>query len=380
MITLCVPTKNRPEFLGRLLRYYASVRYPHWIFIGDSSDSEHAASNQEHVARLGGTLQIVYRHYPGCSSCDCIERLTESVSTPYCAYVGDDDFLCAHGIERAIQFLERHAEYTAAHGRGAIFQTEGGGAYGAVTSVRRYPQAIVEAATASARLTEFFTSSYYALVYSVHRTDIWRAMFKGVGLLQGTTNSNIFKDELIAACVSVIRGKVKGLDGLYLLRHAHEAIYKHPRVYDWVTNHEWFPSYECFRARLTEELMRQDGIRAEEAEDVIRQVFWPYLARVLMSGWERWRTPTPPQVPSRIRQFLKRVPGLRRAVLGLRAMKRQWQDELSLPALLRRSSRYHEDFMSLYRVITTPPNGLPDVRVVAGRRGHVGLAEVPSHG
>ena len=94
MMTRCVPTKNRSEFLGRLLRYYASMRFPHGIVIGDSSDPEQARDNQEHVARLKGILPIEYRHYPGCSSCECLERLTEFVTTPYCAYVADDDFLC----------------------------------------------------------------------------------------------------------------------------------------------------------------------------------------------------------------------------------------------------------------------------------------------
>lgn len=61
-------------------------------------------------------------------------------------------------------------------------------------------------------------------------------------------------------------------------------------------------------------------------------------------------------------------------------MRHRWQDELSLPSLLTRSSAYHEDFMSLYRVITTSPSERPDARVSAERRGHVDLAEVSSHG
>ncbi|MBI3083503.1 MAG: hypothetical protein HYY90_03985 [Candidatus Omnitrophica bacterium] len=42
MITLCVPTYNRPAFIERLLRYYAATSSRHWIFIGASSDPNDA--------------------------------------------------------------------------------------------------------------------------------------------------------------------------------------------------------------------------------------------------------------------------------------------------------------------------------------------------
>ena len=74
-----------------------------------------------------------------------------------------------------------------------------------------------------------------------------------------------------------------------------------------------------------------------------------------MSGWQKRQAP-PPQVTPRIRALLKRVPGLRRAWRGLRAIKQRWRDEPSLPALLHPSSPYHAEFMPIYETVAQRPS------------------------
>lgn len=380
MITLCVPTKNRSAFLGRLLHYYATTGYRGVVFIGDSSDAADAMQNQQAIEPFHAQLTIRYVAYPGLSSCAAMEQMGHAIATPYCAYVADDDFLCPRGIDRCLEFLDSHPEYSAAHGEGVIFQIDSDGPYGTITNAHSYPQAVLEASSGAQRLLEFIGSGPRALLQSVHRTDTWRAMFQGVGCLAGVENINIFKDELIPSCIAAIRGRVKSLQGLSLVRHAHGAIRKHPSTYDWITHREWFPSYEFFRARVTEELVRQDGIGAEEAQRVIREIFWPYLGRSLMRSWQKQRAPTLPQGPSRMRTVLKRVPGMRRAWQGLRAIQQRWRDELSLPALLRQSSPYHGDFIPIYRVLTTRPADFLEDRETADRAGSVAVAGVSSDG
>jgi len=355
MITVCVPTKNRSAFLGRLLGYYAATGYRHWIFVGDSSDPEQAERNQALIAALQGRLKVEYRVYPGLSSCECLERLSQAVSTEYAAFVGDDDFLCTSGIERCLEFLERHPDSGAAHGKGLLFQTETDAAHGAIGTVRPYPQVVLNADAGAGRLRELLTASVGGLLYSVHRTQTWRAMFEGIGRLPGTTNTNIFKDELIAVCVSAIRNTVQELDCLYLIRHAHEAIYKHPTIYDWLTDPVWFTSFQVFRDRLVTELRTQDHLHEPDAQAAFKEVFWSYLARALMRGWQRSQRPAQAKPTSRLKVLAKRVPGLRDGWRRVRAIRQRWQEELSLPALLHPSSAYHDDFLAIYRAITMPP-------------------------
>ena len=358
MITLCVPTFNRPAFIERLLRYYAATGFRHWIFIGDSSDVEDAKRTQRAVASWEGRLQVRYEACPGLSSCAALEHLSRLVTTPYCAFLGDDDFLCPTTLDRCVEFLDANPDYGAAHGRAILFQLETAGPYGAMGTVGRYPLATLEAETGAARLKEFFTVSLHALLNAVHRVESWRAMFRGVGSMKGVMNRNLFKDELMPTCVSVIRGKVKELDGLYLMRQAHDT-YHWPHVYDWLTDPDWFPSYEIFQRRLIEELMHRDRLSAEQARVAVRDAFWPYLAHVVTSARRRERAGRRP-APSRLRTWAKRVPGLRRGWRAVRALLQRYWDADSLPALLRPSLADHADFMPFYLAVTTPPPRLVD--------------------
>lgn len=360
MLTLCVPTMNRPAFLARLLRYYADARVPYWFFIGDSSDPESAQRNQRTVASWQGTLKIRYQHSPGCSACACLEQLSLEITTPYCAFLGDDDFLCIAALEQCVAFLEGHADYGAARGMGLMFQTEDNRPHGAFGNVGYYPQAALEASTGMKRLREFFTESQYALLFAVHRTATWQAMFRGLSALPGIRNRNEFKDELIATCVSVIRGKLKALDCLCLVHQVHEDSYHFPHVYDRLTDPAWLPSYQAFHERLVEELSRQDGASAEEARTVIREVFWPYLATQVIHDWRIDTAARLTRDPSRLRWLARKLPGARRGWRALRSMAQRARDPWSLPALLHPSSPYHADFMPIYRLVTSGPLEPPE--------------------
>jgi len=355
MLTLCIPTLNRSAFIERLLRYYASLRVPYWIFIGDSSNPEEAARNQRTVAALQGTLKIRYEAAPGVSACACLERMSYAATTPYCVFLGDDDFLCPTALDRCVAFLEEHPEYGAAHGTGLMFQTEANQPHNAIGNVGYYPQAVVEAETGVGRLKEFFTTSMYTLLYSVHRTPAWQAMFRGIQLMSGTRNSNMFKDELIAVGVSVIRGKIRQLPALSLVHQVHEDSYHFPHAYDWLTDPAWFPSYQIFHARLAEELIRQDGVGTDEARAAIRGVFWPYLAAQIIGSWERDTAEQGRTDRVSLRQVLRRLPVVRRAWRAVRAAVQRTRDPWSLPALLHPTSAHHADFLPIYQIVTSRP-------------------------
>ena len=357
-VTICIPTKDRSEFLARLLRYYASTGYSHQIFVGDSSDEFHANRNQEAILSLKEVLQITYFACPGMGVGECITYLGETVSTPYCASLADDDIFCTGAIQQCLTFLEENSNYVAAHGVGISLATDRPGSYGNIYDVRRYPLAVLESNTGSQRLLDYFSSGPLTLLLSICRTSDWQAAFQGSNTLRGPGKGNIFRDELLPSSICAIRGKVKELDCLLTLRDLSAGSYRGSFVYDWITNPGWFPSYQFFRQRLIEELVRQDGISEEEAGEVIKRVLWPYLARALATYWQKYNAqPGSTRERSLLspRKLAGRIPGLRRLWHSSRQLGRSSSNDISLLALLRPSSPYHEDFMPIYRAITTPP-------------------------
>ncbi len=354
MITVCVPTKNRAPFVRRLLAYFAATRFSGHILIGDSSDAEHGAQTRAAVEAARRSLVVGYHEYPGLSSCECLEQLAARVTTPCCVFVGDDDFLCTPGVMRCVEELQRHPEYGAVHGTGIILHLDRPGPHGTIIGLSRYPQAILHPTTGAGRLRKVLLPDGGAVFYAVHRTEHWRAMFAGVSQMAGTTNRNLFKDELMATCVSAIRGRIVEINDLSLVRQSHDGIYRHPVLYDWVTDDPWLPSFRVFQARLVEELARQDGLSTDDAAAVVREMFWRFLAEIFFKEWHRtYEKPRIATAPSRVRAALKRLPGLRSLKQRVMATVQRRRDPLSLPALLDPSSPHHRAFLPIYQAVTT---------------------------
>lgn len=359
-LTVCIPTKDRHGFLGRLLGYYAATGCRHWIFLGDSSGPDGFERNAALVAAFQNRLRIRHVAYPGLSACAAHEQLTRLLTTPYFVCLGDDDLLCPRGLDRCMAFLDAHPEYGAAHGVGLLISCVEPGAHGRIAHVGPYRQATLEASTGAQRFREFMSPGPYTLLFSVHRTRDAQAMFDGLGALEGASGANIFKDELIAASVSAVRNRVKALDGLYLIRFVHGGIFQRSvtYVYDWLTSPAWFPSYQRFVHRLTEELRQADGLSAAAAADVIREAFLPVLARGLAMDWRRGdnRQARAAGLAPRLRALARLVPGMRALRQGWQA-RQAWRQRhaLSLSVLLDPRSPYYEDFQAVHRAITEIP-------------------------
>lgn len=351
MITLLIPTMNRSDFLIRLLRYYRDIGFQGRICVGDSSEEIHTTRTRREIGALNGKLNIFYREYPGLDNNECAGDLLESVSTPYAVLLSDDDFLVPGSLERCAMFLESHPEYSAAHGLAGTFSLKSSGAYGAFQWVESYWQRPIEGENGMQRLLDHL-GNYSVTLFSVHRTDQMRAMYRNVSPVSDQAFA-----EMLLCSLSVIQGKVRELDCLYLVRQAHDRMYSRSGlsdVYDWITNPDWLLSYQIFRDCLAGELARQDGISVEEAREVVKQAFWSCLAQSLTKKWHGRYTPN-----SRLREAARRVPGLRRIWRKVRSFIPGKENEMTLSALLRSSSPYHADFVPIYWAITTPPAELP---------------------
>ena len=351
MSTLLIPTMNRSDFLIRLLRYYSGLGFAGNMCIGDSSNPEHVERAKRFIETLQGSLNIDYKEYPHLNGPECVEELLNFVSTPYAVWVADDDFLVPSALERCVRFLDNHQDYSAAHGVAVVITARSSGAHGPVVSAGHYKQPVAEGGSASQRLLDHL-GSYSSTLFSVHRVESFREMYRDISSIKDWA----FAGEILQCCLSVIQGKIKELDCLYMVRQVHSQRYLFPDVYDWVTGPHWLPSYEVCRDRVAEELVRQDGISMEAARDVVKQAFWSYLSRALTKKWGGQYGRNNLGLRGRARSLARGVPPLRQTWLQLRSFVPSEKYKLSLPALLRPTSRYHSDFMPIYRAVSNVPN------------------------
>ncbi|MBI4333153.1 MAG: TIGR00180 family glycosyltransferase [Chloroflexi bacterium] len=360
-ITICIPTKNRADFLRRLLQYFAGANCQHRIYIADSSDGGHLDETKKTVGSLGGRLSIRHFECPGLSVVAALDHVNQFIATPYAAVCADDDFLAVNGVDRCVHFLENNPDFGAAHGIGILTYADRPGPRGNIGWAGHYRQAVTDAGSGSRRLQDYFAGGPLALLFSVHRAQDWRDIYRET-VAQPWARQGFSFDELVTSSISVIRGKVKELDCLYLVRFGHDRINPQVHGYDWFTSPDWFAGFEALRTRAVAELMRKDGIGKEQAEEAFKQAIVPYLARMFSRG-----LPAPrPGVFARLKRIAARIPGVIPAHELMGSPFSAKEEKNLLPSFLKPSSPYHEDFMPIYRAITTPQPepGKPEVAKV----------------
>ena len=271
-VAIVIPTIHRSDFIIQQLRYYAAAEAPPALYIGDSSiEGNHAERIRHAIDEVHGRLEVHYFHYPRQRNAVCMRNLLHEVTQPFAAYIADDDYFVPAAVREAAQFLESHPDYESAHGLGVVatVRADGGPDWIRITP---YPQCAVEDTTAAGRLLRFM-AGYFPSYFSVHRTAGFRQAFAAIDIVE----ENSFA-ELYPCCMSIVRGRAKQLDRLYLVRQHHATRLKVPDVYDWMREPLWLPSMNIFHQALVDEIVGRDGLTAAEADAVVKQAFCRYLA------------------------------------------------------------------------------------------------------
>ncbi len=344
MISLIIPTMNRSGFLARQLRYYQDVGFQGYLCIGDSSNTEHLEPTKKAIERYKHKLKIIYREYPELNDSECLQQLIELAPTTYIAFTADDDYLVPAALEKCALFLEDHPDYSSAHGLGVALTLDSDGIYGEIALINRYPQPQTEEDTATQRLLNHL-SNYTVTLFSVHRSESWREMYKDITLLTDKRFT-----ELLPCCLSIIEGKAKELDCFYLVRQGHPQRYFLPGKAEWVANPNYLPSYQVFCDCLSRALAQRDGLSLDEAERIVEQAFHLYLSNTFIEPWQnRFGI-------QRLLQTARVIPGARQVWRGSRRILRKLnligRDEILPSELLAPLSHYRADFAPVYRSIT----------------------------
>ncbi len=342
-VAIVIPTwKNRASLWLRQATYYANVGHTETVYVGDSSEYDEPEQLMEAVGRLASRANINYTRLPGLGDTEAISALLHSAGEPYAAFCGDDDFLVPTSLRKCAEFLERNKEYSTVHGLGAMCIVEPNGSFDRVRAVGRYAIRSSVQSNASERLKDYL-ASYFVTLFSVHRTQEFRS-----DIDQALAIPDRHFRELLPGCLSVVRGKVKLLDCLYLLRTEHDLRFSPVDRMDWVAGSDWARSYGIFRDVLADAVAQEDGLSRDESREIVKQAFWPYLSQTLSKGFPVAN----PKPVERFKQIFRAAPGAMTAWRSMRPFLPGGRGQLTLNSLMRPASPYHQDFMPIYQVIT----------------------------
>lgn len=114
-LTLVIATKNRPQNLAAVLKYYESTKFVYRILIADESDLKFKKLNLETLKSVTN-LDIKYYDSGFKGIFDSYLFLLANVDSDYVINSGDDDFFNIQTINKCIDFLSTHPEYVSAGG------------------------------------------------------------------------------------------------------------------------------------------------------------------------------------------------------------------------------------------------------------------------
>ena len=123
-ITLVIPTYRRRPFLARLAHFYRE--YPIQLIIVDGTEGDPWAEAKQAAPNFR------YFHLPGESIFKRVNLAMQKVKTPFCAWLGDDEFQLPSGLAYSADILAHKTSAVAAIGLCVGFNMTKHGASGGI--------------------------------------------------------------------------------------------------------------------------------------------------------------------------------------------------------------------------------------------------------
>src|SRR3989344_5246541 len=172
-VAIVITTRNRSDFLIRLLNYYHLNNCPHTIYIGDASTKDHQEQTLDAIRKIGGKVNIVYNDFTGYTPSQSTYELLTQVKEKYACFNGDDDYQISDSLTKCAEFLESNPDYATATGYAVNFRLKQDGPYGDIEVLKDYPRPELHNEPASKRVLDFL-DKYFVTNISVSRTDRMR--------------------------------------------------------------------------------------------------------------------------------------------------------------------------------------------------------------
>ena len=263
--SIIIPTRNRPNFLRRLLDYYNKYGKGFNIIVADASSNENKRLNKKTVS-VSSNLNIQYldnysseinMHYK-------ILDALSYVNTKYSVLCADDDFITPNGVNKSIDFLEKNPDFTVAQGHYISFYLKNNKKFFWMPLLDHKSITFSEA---KSRLVFYFSNYQLLTFYGVHKT---KALKESFSELIKFTDGDIFSEILLVA-LNVIHGKIKCLDILYGARELmiKPESEKSKDFMDFIKEGTYDKKYTKFRECLSTHLSKKSKLTMEESKKLI---------------------------------------------------------------------------------------------------------------
>lgn len=264
LVSIVIPTRNRPQFLRRTLAYYALADLRAPLLLADSSDEDRACSIDEITAPYRERISLTVSRFP--PDTPPLKKIAECVrasGSPYVCLAGDDDYVLQSSVDRCVEFLEANHDFSVVDGTevrialpGPILETQH------EFSVVLYRQPPLEDDRPSVRLARHF-HLYWPTWYGVHRAEhLLEAMTTAASL-----DLDILSLELFASAISIIRGKYRSLGHLHIFR---QVYHRNSTPYVWwpdlIKTDEFARAWKRMRGTAGQILAASEGLSTTDAE------------------------------------------------------------------------------------------------------------------
>lgn len=279
MLTLVIPTYNRPLLLADLLHTLEEQSWSSPIRVADSSPAEVQKRNRE----LCESSRLPIEHIGFPDDTEVMGKIATAcagVTTPYLLVWADDDLPMPGAVENAIAFLEANPDHVACHGDYYDCSYAPDGTPRLRLSLQVAP---IDAPTAVERML-FLLTQYQYLFYAVCRTPAYRETIDEVRALR----SHHF-GELWSALHLAIVGKIGRLPQPYSLRNASiptivEGQRCDPNLSFNVSARTFFADYLAMRRKACATLRRvTPELTAAVAGQAVDTAFALYMRRCFSS-------------------------------------------------------------------------------------------------
>lgn len=217
-LDIVIPTFNRPDYLERILKYY-SLTGPFFNFIiADSSNSRNKVNNQKVLSKykelkiryIGNFSSSLPQHYK-------FIKIVPFLKSKYCVFCADDDFIISNSLREAMNFLEKHSDYTAVHGNYLGYHFLTFPFFRKLLWKFRYNPKTISYNDPVSRITDHL-SNYVLVLWAVRRTTQTKKIYSEFSKVKIDKYLLPNLGELIPDVLTVALGKVKSLDLIYGVR------------------------------------------------------------------------------------------------------------------------------------------------------------------
>jgi len=278
-----VPTKNRPNFISRQLKYYSASSFKGHIFIGDSSNQKLFNETKSNILKYGSNLNIHHFYLPDTTAAKAVAFLSSKVETDYSVNVPDDDIVLTSIIPKCISFLDKNLDYVGVHGKGFMMTLSTDSLhFGIINSF--FPFSFIESVEDDSltRVKDYFDNIKNVDIV-IFRSDVNMAGYGQHNHLSDYYSSFIFGEHAHAVVV-LARGKVGIVEGAYAIRQSHSQQTMNSLDFDkWFFDPDWFDSFNFLKGLIDKEITENQSIKGSSLSQISSNLLSKYLKEMLFA-------------------------------------------------------------------------------------------------